>query len=78
MPLVGIVDPSLRLTINRHEVEDVFEAPLSFLMTGANHQRQSREWQGRLRYFYAIPYQDRYIWGATAGIIRNLFERLYS
>jgi 8-oxo-dGTP pyrophosphatase MutT (NUDIX family) len=78
MPLVGIVDPSFALTINRHEVEDVFETPLGFLMTGANHLRQSREWQGRLRHFYAIPYRQRYIWGATAGIIRNLFERLYS
>lgn len=78
MPLVGIVDPSFALTINRNEVEDVFETPLSFLMTGANHQRQSREWQGRLRHFYAMPYEGRYIWGATAGILRNLFERLYS
>ena len=78
MPLVGIVDPTFTLTINPNEVEDVFETPLSFLMTGANHRRQSREWQGRLRHFYAIPYQRRYIWGATAGIIRNLFERLYS
>ena len=78
MPLVGVVDPSFTPTINPDEVEDVFETPLSFLMTGANHQRQSREWQGRLRHFYAIPYQQRYIWGATAGIIRNLFERLYS
>jgi len=78
MPLVGIVDPSFALTINQHEVEDVFETPLGFLMTGANHQRHQREWQGRLRHFYAIPYRQRYIWGATAGIIRNLFERLYS
>jgi 8-oxo-dGTP pyrophosphatase MutT (NUDIX family) len=78
MPLVGIIDPPFTLTVNAEEVEDVFETPLSFLMTGANHQRQSREWQGRLRHFYAIPYERRYIWGATAGIIRNLFERLYS
>jgi hypothetical protein len=47
-------------------------------MDGANHQRQSREWQGKLRHFYAMPYGERYIWGATAGILRNLFERLYS
>jgi 8-oxo-dGTP pyrophosphatase MutT (NUDIX family) len=78
MPLVAIVDPSFTLTINPHEVEDVFEAPLSFLMDSANHQRQSKEWQGKLRHFYAMPYQERYIWGATAGILRNLFERLYS
>ncbi|MGO8801254.1 MAG: CoA pyrophosphatase [Roseiarcus sp.] len=78
MPLVAIIDPSFVPTINRSEVEDVFETPLSFLMTGANHQRHHREWQGRVRHFYAIPYGERYIWGATAGIIRNLFERLYS
>jgi 8-oxo-dGTP pyrophosphatase MutT (NUDIX family) len=78
MPLVAVVDPAFTLTINPHEVEDVFEAPLSFLMDGANHQRQSREWQGKLRHFYAMPYGERYIWGATAGILRNLFERLYS
>ena len=78
MPLVAIVDPAFTPAINPHEVEDVFETPLSFLMDGANHQRQSREWQGSLRHFYAMPYGERYIWGATAGILRNLFERLYS
>jgi 8-oxo-dGTP pyrophosphatase MutT (NUDIX family) len=78
LALVAIVDPSFTLAINRDEVEDVFETPLSFLMNEANHQRQSREWQGRLRHFYAMPYQERYIWGATAGILRNLYERLYS
>jgi 8-oxo-dGTP pyrophosphatase MutT (NUDIX family) len=78
MPLVGIIDPSFTLTINPDEVEDVFETPLSFLMNEANHQRHAREWQGRLRHFYAMPWRERYIWGATAGILRNLFERLYS
>jgi len=78
MPLVAIVDPAFTLAINAGEVEDVFEAPLSFLMDEANHQRHQREWQGRLRHFYAMPYQERYIWGATAGILRNLYERLYS
>jgi 8-oxo-dGTP pyrophosphatase MutT (NUDIX family) len=77
MPLVGIIDPSFAPTINADEVEDVFEAPLSFLMDEANHQRHSREWQGSLRHFYAMPWRERYIWGATAGILRNLFERLY-
>jgi 8-oxo-dGTP pyrophosphatase MutT (NUDIX family) len=77
MPLVAIVDPSFKLAVNHDEVEDVFETPLSFLMDSANHQRHAREWQGALRHFYAMPYQGRYIWGATAGILRNLFERLY-
>jgi 8-oxo-dGTP pyrophosphatase MutT (NUDIX family) len=78
MPLVAIVDPGFALAINASEVEDVFEAPLSFLMDSVNHQLHEREWRGRLRQFYAMPYQERYIWGATAGILRNLYERLYS
>jgi hypothetical protein len=48
------------------------------LMNAANHQRHSREWQGRRRQFYAMPFGDRYIWGATAGILRHLYERLYA
>jgi hypothetical protein len=76
--MTAIVEPSFTLTINPAEVDDVFETPLSFLMDAANHQRQSREWQGRLRHFYVMPYENRYIWGATAGIIRNLYERLYA
>jgi 8-oxo-dGTP pyrophosphatase MutT (NUDIX family) len=78
MPLVAVIEPPFALAINPSEVDDVFETPLSFLMDEANHQRHSREWQGRLRHFYAMPYQERYIWGATAGILRNLYERLYS
>ena len=78
MPLVAVVTPPFTLAINSNEVEDVFETPLSFLMDGGNHQRHQREWQGRQRHFYAMPYQGRYIWGATAGILRNLYERLYS
>jgi 8-oxo-dGTP pyrophosphatase MutT (NUDIX family) len=78
MPLVAIVDPAFTLAINADEVDEVFEAPLSFLMDGVNHQLHQREWKGRMRQFYAMPYRERYIWGATAGILRNLYERLYS
>jgi 8-oxo-dGTP pyrophosphatase MutT (NUDIX family) len=78
LTMTAIVEPPFVLSINRSEVEEVFETPLSFLMNAANHQRQSREWQGRLRQFYVMPYENRYIWGATAGILRNLYERLYS
>jgi 8-oxo-dGTP pyrophosphatase MutT (NUDIX family) len=78
LTMTAIVSPDFAMTINRYEVDDVFETPLSFLMDAANHQRQSREWQGRLRHFYVMPYENRYIWGATAGILRNLYERLYS
>jgi hypothetical protein len=52
--------------------------PLSFLMDPANHNRDSRIWQERERYFYTMPFGDRYIWGVTAGIIRTLYERLYA
>ena len=76
-PLVGLLRPPLVLTLNRQEVDDAFETPLSFLMNPANHQRMKRQWQGKERQFYAMPYQNRYIWGATAGMIRNLYERLY-
>jgi 8-oxo-dGTP pyrophosphatase MutT (NUDIX family) len=76
-PLVGLTHPPLDLALNRQEVDDVFEAPLSFLMDAANHQRHFRQWQGKQRQFYAMPYESRYIWGATAGMIRNLYERLY-
>ena len=78
LPLVAIVDPAFTLTLNAGEVAEAFETPLSFLMDAANHQRHRREWQGLVRHFYAMPYQRRYIWGATAGILRNLWERLYS
>jgi 8-oxo-dGTP pyrophosphatase MutT (NUDIX family) len=78
LPAVAIVEPNFTLTTNPLEVEDAFETPLSFLMNPANHQRHSREWQGRRRQFYAMPFGDRYIWGATAGILRHLYERLYA
>ncbi|MCB5173832.1 MULTISPECIES: CoA pyrophosphatase [Microvirga] len=78
MPLVAKVTPSYRLSLNPHEVADTFEVPLGFLMNPAHHELHAREWQGRQRRYYAIPYEGRYIWGVTAGIIRNLYERLYT
>ena len=59
------------------EVADVFEAPFEFLMDPANHEKHSREWQGQLRHYYAMPWQGRYIWGATAGMLKSLHDRLY-
>jgi 8-oxo-dGTP pyrophosphatase MutT (NUDIX family) len=76
-PLVALLRPPLGLSLNRAEVDEAFETPLSFLMNPANHQRLKRQWQGKERQFYAMPWQNRYIWGATAGMIRNLYERLY-
>ena len=76
MPVVARVAGEASLTANPDEVDDIFEVPLRFLLEPANHQRQSREWNGRARSFYAMPWESRYIWGVTAGIIRNLYERL--
>ena len=77
-PLVALVEPSFTLTLNPAEVEHAFEVPLAFLMDEVNHQRHSREWRGRERAFYAMPYGDHYIWGATAGMIKNLHQRLFN
>jgi 8-oxo-dGTP pyrophosphatase MutT (NUDIX family) len=78
LPLVARVDPGYRLTINPGEVADAFEVPLDFLMEPNNHQRLKRDWQGIERQYYAMPFGERYIWGVTAGILRNLWERIYS
>ena len=77
MPVLGRVDPTHELSINPQEVVETFEVPLSFLMSAANHRRGSRIFMGRPRYFYEIPFKERYIWGITAGIIRGLYERIY-
>ena len=75
-PAVALVADGFTLSINPAEVATAFEVPLAFLMDPANHQRQSREWRGKLRHFYAMPYNDHFIWGATAGMIRNLYDKL--
>ena len=76
IPVVAEVRGEFSLVLNPDEVADAFEAPLDFLMEPTNHQCQSREWKGTLRHFYAMPWNSRYIWGATAGILRNLSHRL--
>jgi 8-oxo-dGTP pyrophosphatase MutT (NUDIX family) len=77
LPTVARVKPDFTLVLNPQEVTEVFEVPLKFLMTPAHHERKTRDWNGFPRDFYAIPYQNRYIWGITAGILRNLYERVY-
>ena len=77
VPTIARVSPGFALTLNREEVEDAFEVPLAFLMELTNHQRHSRDWEGMTRHYYAIPFRERYIWGVTAGILRNLHERIY-
>jgi 8-oxo-dGTP pyrophosphatase MutT (NUDIX family) len=74
-PVVGFVPPGLSLTLAADEVDEVFEAPLAFLLDPANHERHVKEWRGRDRHYFAIPYGDHYIWGATAGMLVN-FSRL--
>jgi 8-oxo-dGTP pyrophosphatase MutT (NUDIX family) len=78
LPTVARVRPGFQLTINHSEVDDAFEVPLSFLMNPANHQVHSKEFRGMERFYYAMPFAERYIWGATAGMLRVLYERIYS
>jgi len=77
LPTVARVKPELTLTLNPSEVTEAFEVPLDFLMNPENHQRKTRDWNGIARDYYAMPFGDRYIWGITAGILRNLYERVY-
>jgi 8-oxo-dGTP pyrophosphatase MutT (NUDIX family) len=76
LPTVARVQPGFELRVNPGEVDDVFEVPLAFLMDPINHQVHSKEWRGVMRSYYAMPFAERYIWGATAGILRVLYERI--
>jgi len=75
-PVVGLIAPPFEVVADPSEVEAIFEVPLAFLMDGAHHQRLSMELPGGRRSFYAMPYEGYYIWGATAGMLRNLFHFL--
>ena len=79
-PVVALVQPGFTLTPNAFEVADVFEVPLEFLMNPAHHQRHIFEWQGVQREWFSMPYQSpaaqRFIWGATAGMLRNFYRLL--
>jgi 8-oxo-dGTP pyrophosphatase MutT (NUDIX family) len=77
LPTVARVKPGFSLRVSEAEVDDVFEVPLAFLMNPANHQVHSKEFRGMERSYYAMPFAERYIWGATAGILRVLYERIY-
>ncbi|MBP1179066.1 CoA pyrophosphatase [Methylobacterium sp. PvR107] len=76
-PVIGLVSETATFRPNPSEVADVFEVPLSVLMDRERYRLRSREWQGRTRWFYALPFGERLIWGVTAGILNNLRERLY-
>lgn len=81
-PVVALVCPGFVLRPNPQEVDDVFEVPLDHLMNPENHRQHALEWQGETRYWYSMPYEDeeagreRFIWGATAGMLRNFYRML--
>ena len=77
VPVIARVKRGFTLKLNEKEVDATFEVPLAFLMDQANVQRHSRAWEGMTRHYYAITFGERYIWGVTAGILRNLHERIY-
>mgnify|MGYP001608188913 CR=1 FL=1 len=77
-PVVGFIRQGFTLTANPAEVADIFETPFGFLMDPANHEEHEREAPGgEKRRFYAMTHAERFIWGATAGVLRALYERLY-
>jgi 8-oxo-dGTP pyrophosphatase MutT (NUDIX family) len=75
VPVVARILPGYELTPQAAEVDDIFDVPLSFLLNAENRETQSREWKGMTRYYYVYPYENRHIWGATAGIIKNMSDR---
>ena len=79
-PVVALVRPDHVLKLNAYEVADAFEVPLDFLMNPAHHHRHVFEWEGYRREWLSMPYMDgateRFVWGATAAMLRNLYRFL--
>ena len=79
-PVVALISPAMTLQLNTHEVSDAFEVPLAFLMDPANHRWHRYEFEGVIREWLSMPYQDgdqlRFVWGATAGMLRNFYRFL--
>ncbi len=75
-PVVGLITPPFDLVPDPREVEEVFEVPLAYLLDPANHGRETRELQGRTVGYYVVRYESRTIWGATAGMLMNLYRHL--
>lgn len=75
-PVVGLVHPPFALQLDTFEVAEAFEVPLAHFLDPANHQRHRSEYKGRLREYYAMPYGDYFVWGATAGILVSLYRFL--
>lgn len=76
LPTLARVRPGFDLAINANEVDDVFEVPLAFLMDPINHKLGHKEFRGMQRSFYEMPFEQHYIWGATAGMLRAMYERI--
>lgn len=77
-PVVGLVRPGFALSLQTVEVAEVFEVPFAFLMDPSNHELRTRDFgDGQTRRFFAIPYEERLVWGVTAGILRMLYERVF-
>ena len=77
-PVIGFLRPPLELTACPIEVAEIFEVPLAFVLDRANQERHSREWQGKTRHFFVLPYKHYYIWGATAGMLVNLSDVMHA
>lgn len=75
-PVIGVIPSNWEANPDPNEVEAVFEPPLDFLMAPVNRERHHRDWNGTRRYYYAMPWQGHYIWGATAGMLKLLSDRL--
>ena len=75
-PIIGWIEPPFALKLDPVEVESAFEVPLSYLIDPANHQYRRYEFNGRSRDYLAMPYEGRYIWGATAGMLQRLSQQL--
>ena len=76
-PILAEIDPDFRPTRQEDEVEEVFSVPFAHVTDPANFRIESRLWRGAQRRYYTVPYGPYYIWGATAGILRVLYERIY-
>jgi 8-oxo-dGTP pyrophosphatase MutT (NUDIX family) len=77
-PVVALVREGFSLAAQKGEVDEIFEVPLAFLMDPSNCQRDGRDWNGLKRHYYVYYHEDRQIWGATAGMIRQLYDKLYA
>lgn len=78
VPVVARILPGFSFTPQAAEVDDIFDVPLPFLLDAKNRETQTRDWKGMTRRYYVYPYQQRHIWGATAGMIKNLSDRFHN